>query len=201
MLMNAGFSEVRLRDKYDCFIFHDVDMIPLDDRNFFTCSLTPRHVAAYVDKWHFRRVDNISVDVLISIWFRVWSTVHNLIIIPGRSRVRPISPLPKCCKKRRIAKAIYCLIGARDSINYEYEYRVDHPVVRRLYHQIKLCYASLRYNTPPPQSFIAIQVLKNQLFKYNCRSWSYIILLASRVALSTLNVTKTVHVAVLRRSL
>jgi hypothetical protein len=28
-------------------------MFPLDDRNFFTCSPTPRHVAAYVDKWGY----------------------------------------------------------------------------------------------------------------------------------------------------
>jgi beta-1,4-galactosyltransferase 1 len=55
MLMNSGFKAVRQLDPtIDCVIFHDVDMIPLDDRNFFTCSPTPRHVAAYVDKWGFR---------------------------------------------------------------------------------------------------------------------------------------------------
>jgi beta-1,4-galactosyltransferase 1 len=55
MLMNSGFKLVRQLDpNIDCVIFHDVDMFPLDDRNFFTCSPTPRHVAAYVDKWGYR---------------------------------------------------------------------------------------------------------------------------------------------------
>jgi hypothetical protein len=55
MLMNSGFKVVRQLDpNVECLIFHDVDMIPLDDRNLFTCSPTPRHVAAYIDKWGFR---------------------------------------------------------------------------------------------------------------------------------------------------
>ena len=54
MTMNAGFVEVRSRGDFDCFIFHDVDMLPEDDRNFYGCpNDVPRHVGAYVDKWNY----------------------------------------------------------------------------------------------------------------------------------------------------
>ena len=39
---------------FDCYIFHDVDLLPEDDRNQYTCLTgTPRHVGAYVDKWKY----------------------------------------------------------------------------------------------------------------------------------------------------
>ena len=61
MLMNAGFTELRrLRDAdLDCVIFHDVDMLPLDARNFYTCSTSPRHVGAFVDKFRYKSVDSL----------------------------------------------------------------------------------------------------------------------------------------------
>lgn len=53
-LMNVGFVEARALAEFDCFIFHDVDMLPQDDRNFYVCSPQPRHVGAYVDKWNYK---------------------------------------------------------------------------------------------------------------------------------------------------
>jgi len=53
-LMNVGFVEARSLAEFDCFIFHDVDMLPQDDRNFYVCSPQPRHVGAYVDKWNYK---------------------------------------------------------------------------------------------------------------------------------------------------
>ena len=46
-LINAGFLEAKARGDFDCYFLHDVDLLPLDDRNFYTCSTFPRHVAAY----------------------------------------------------------------------------------------------------------------------------------------------------------
>lgn len=54
MLMNAGFSEASKVAPFDCYIFHDVDMLPEDDRNFYVCSSVPRHVGAFVDKWEYK---------------------------------------------------------------------------------------------------------------------------------------------------
>jgi len=54
--MNAGFAEARASADFDCFIFHDVDMLPQDDRNFYVCSPQPRHVGAFVDKWEYKCV-------------------------------------------------------------------------------------------------------------------------------------------------
>lgn len=52
-LMNTGFIEARLVANFDCYIFHDVDMIPLHDHNFYTCSDRPRHVGSHLDKFNY----------------------------------------------------------------------------------------------------------------------------------------------------
>jgi len=52
--MNAAFVLVRSYANFDCYIFHDVDMLPEDDRNFYTCSLVPRHVGSHISKWKYQ---------------------------------------------------------------------------------------------------------------------------------------------------
>ncbi|KAK6103236.1 N-terminal region of glycosyl transferase group 7 family protein [Brugia pahangi] len=46
-IMNAAF---RLAESLNvsCVIFHDVDMFPQNDRNFYGCPPTPRHIGAFV---------------------------------------------------------------------------------------------------------------------------------------------------------
>lgn len=56
-LLNVGFMEALKDDEeYDCFIFSDVDLIPMDDRNLYRCYEQPRHFAVGMDKFGFRWV-------------------------------------------------------------------------------------------------------------------------------------------------
>lgn len=48
-LMNIGFLEALKLNQWDCFIFHDVDLIPTDDRNLYACPKQPRHMSVAVD--------------------------------------------------------------------------------------------------------------------------------------------------------
>ena len=53
-LMNAGFSVIRERGPFDCYIFHDVDMLLMNDRNPYTCTKVPRHLGGYLSKWNYK---------------------------------------------------------------------------------------------------------------------------------------------------
>lgn len=52
-LMNIGFVEALKIYEWDCFIFHDVDLLPMDDRNLYNCPTQPRHMSVAIDtfKW------------------------------------------------------------------------------------------------------------------------------------------------------
>ncbi|KAJ3644773.1 hypothetical protein Zmor_022478 [Zophobas morio] len=55
MLMNVGFKEALKIRSYDCFIFHDIDLLPEDDRNLYTCPPgQPRHMSVAVDIFKYR---------------------------------------------------------------------------------------------------------------------------------------------------
>ena len=52
MLFNVGFLEaLKLREDFDCFVFHDVDMLPRHDHCFYRCSSSPKHLTSGVSKW------------------------------------------------------------------------------------------------------------------------------------------------------
>ena len=53
-LLNVGYTETLKDGEYDCFIFSDVDLIPMDDRNLYHCYDQPRHFAIAMDKFGFR---------------------------------------------------------------------------------------------------------------------------------------------------
>ncbi|XP_075056485.1 beta-1,4-galactosyltransferase 1-like [Mixophyes fleayi] len=52
-LMNVGFAEAVKDNNYTCFIFSDVDIIPIDERNLYRCSKNPKHMANSVDKFSY----------------------------------------------------------------------------------------------------------------------------------------------------
>ncbi|XP_069834039.1 beta-1,4-galactosyltransferase 1-like isoform X2 [Dendropsophus ebraccatus] len=53
-LMNIGYKEAVKEYNYSCFIFSDVDIIPMDQRNLYRCSKNPKHMAHSLDKFQFR---------------------------------------------------------------------------------------------------------------------------------------------------
>jgi len=53
IVMNAGYAE-SLEDTFDCYIFHDVDAIPQDDRHMYMCREQPIHLAAFSSRHNYR---------------------------------------------------------------------------------------------------------------------------------------------------
>ncbi|XP_022645729.1 mucin-19-like isoform X2 [Varroa destructor] len=54
VLLNAGAREALQDAKdYECLVFHDVDLIPEDDRNLYSCPTLPRHMSVAVDKFNY----------------------------------------------------------------------------------------------------------------------------------------------------
>ena len=54
MLMNVGAAEALKRGDFQCFVFHDVDLLPEDDRNLYTCPIQPRHMSVAIDTFMYR---------------------------------------------------------------------------------------------------------------------------------------------------
>ncbi|XP_037612659.1 beta-1,4-galactosyltransferase 1-like [Sebastes umbrosus] len=52
-LMNVGSVEALKEYDYDCFVFSDIDLVPMDDRNLYRCFDNPRHLAVGMDKFNF----------------------------------------------------------------------------------------------------------------------------------------------------
>ena len=54
MLFNVGVAEALKQHDYQCFIFHDVDLMPEDDRNIYSCPVQPRHMSVAINKFHYK---------------------------------------------------------------------------------------------------------------------------------------------------
>lgn len=53
-LMNVGFREAMREEDWDCLFFHDVDLIPEDDRNLYVCDSNPKHAVIAMDKFGYK---------------------------------------------------------------------------------------------------------------------------------------------------
>lgn len=53
MLFNVGFKEALKDLDWDCVIFHDVDHLMENDRNYYGCTDMPRHFAVQLDKYSY----------------------------------------------------------------------------------------------------------------------------------------------------
>lgn len=56
-IMNAAFMEaLKVKDGFHCFVFHDVDLVPEDDRNMYSCPQQPRHMSVAIDEMGYKSV-------------------------------------------------------------------------------------------------------------------------------------------------
>ncbi|XP_053547238.1 beta-1,4-galactosyltransferase 3 [Bombina bombina] len=53
-LLNVGFKEAMKDEDWDCMFFHDVDLIPEDDRNLYICDRFPKHASLAMDKFGYK---------------------------------------------------------------------------------------------------------------------------------------------------
>lgn len=105
-LMNAGYVEALKEYDYECFIFSDVDLVPMDDRNLYRCFHNPRHMAVAMDKFNFQLpyktffggVSSLSKDQFLAIngfpntywgWGGEDDDIYKRIILHGMSISRP----------------------------------------------------------------------------------------------------------------
>ncbi|XP_064120451.1 beta-1,4-N-acetylgalactosaminyltransferase bre-4-like [Macrobrachium nipponense] len=75
-LMNVGALESLMRYSYDCFIFHDVDLLPEDDRNLYTCPEQPRHMSVVVNASNFQLLFNGSFGGVSAIAVQHFRTIN-----------------------------------------------------------------------------------------------------------------------------
>lgn len=55
ILFNIGFKEASNDSYYDCFMLHDVDLLPENDFNIYTCPADhPKHLSVAIDKFNYK---------------------------------------------------------------------------------------------------------------------------------------------------
>ncbi|CAL8292997.1 unnamed protein product [Lota lota] len=66
-LLNVGYVESLKEYAYDCFVFSDVDLVPMDDRNLYRCHDEPHHMAAAMDKFGYKLPYNTYFGGVVSL--------------------------------------------------------------------------------------------------------------------------------------
>ncbi|XP_033986593.1 beta-1,4-galactosyltransferase 1 [Trematomus bernacchii] len=112
-LLNVGYAEALKDYDYDCFVFSDVDLIPMDDRNTYRCFSQPRHLSVSMDKFGFRLpynqyfggVSSMSKEQFLKIngfpnnywgWGGEDDDIFNRLSSRGMSISRPSGDVGKC---------------------------------------------------------------------------------------------------------
>lgn len=112
-LLNVGYVEALKEYDYECFVFSDVDLIPMDDRNTYRCFGQPRHLSVSMDKFGFRLpynqyfggVSSMSKEQFLKIngfpnnywgWGGEDDDIYNRLSSKGMSISRPSGAIGKC---------------------------------------------------------------------------------------------------------
>ncbi|XP_015985823.1 beta-1,4-galactosyltransferase 1 [Rousettus aegyptiacus] len=112
-LLNIGFQEALKDYNYSCFVFSDVDLIPMDDRNAYRCFSQPRHISVAMDKFgfslpyvqYFGGVSALSKEQFLTIngfpnnywgWGGEDDDIFNRLVFRGMSISRPNAVVGKC---------------------------------------------------------------------------------------------------------
>lgn len=53
LLSNVGFLTAASIHEFTCYVIHDVDLLPVDDRNIYRCGRVPRHLIAFSSKFNY----------------------------------------------------------------------------------------------------------------------------------------------------
>ena len=53
-IMNIAFVEALKLYPFQCAVFHDVDLVPEDDRNMYSCPALPRHMSVAIDEMGYK---------------------------------------------------------------------------------------------------------------------------------------------------
>nr|XP_020754319.1 beta-1,4-galactosyltransferase 1 isoform X2 [Odocoileus virginianus texanus] len=112
-LLNVGFKEALEDYDYNCFVFSDVDLIPMNDHNTYRCFSQPRHISVAMDKFgfslpyvqYFGGVSALSKQQFLSIngfpnnywgWGGEDDDIYNRLAFRGMSVSRPNAVVGKC---------------------------------------------------------------------------------------------------------
>ncbi|XP_004677775.1 PREDICTED: beta-1,4-galactosyltransferase 1 [Condylura cristata] len=112
-LLNVGFQESLKDYDYNCFVFSDVDLIPMDDHNTYRCFPQPRHISVAMDKFgfslpyvqYFGGVSALSKQQFLTIngfpnnywgWGGEDDDIFNRLVFKGMSISRPNAVVGKC---------------------------------------------------------------------------------------------------------
>ncbi len=53
-IYNIGFNVTLGYGDYDCYVFHDVDLLAENDFNYYGCPTSPRHMSVAIDKFRYK---------------------------------------------------------------------------------------------------------------------------------------------------
>lgn len=53
-LLNVGYEVSKTMHDYNCFIFHDVDLIPENDQSIYACQENPYHISRCLDIYEYK---------------------------------------------------------------------------------------------------------------------------------------------------